>query len=356
VLITHSSPIFGVTLLGGDTAVTCFYVISGFLITLILHEKYQDLKAFYINRGLRIYVPYWTALVLSVILFLLIRSPSHDPDLQYARAFDAGDLLLLLWATISNLTLVGIDLIRYVVIEPTQSIVFPSFVHGVAGNGHNVLFVPQAWTLAIELQFYLVAPFLVRLRVSVLAVLTVVLLALQITITGRMHAEGLVFDNTAIFVLDLVYFLFGALAYHGYRTWRAAGIRESRKRWISGIMLIVGIVMVFAGAGVLRTLPNDDYNYFYLGMAVVLPFAFYLTKDSKWDSRVGDYSYLIYVFHFGVSALLVAVGITLSSLGLWVLIVTVAISTVFLRYVDAPLQRVRRRIAARSPKPELTVA
>ncbi len=62
VLITHSEPILGISLLNGDQAVTCFYIISGFLITLILCEKYADLRGFYVNRALRIYVPYLTAL------------------------------------------------------------------------------------------------------------------------------------------------------------------------------------------------------------------------------------------------------------------------------------------------------
>ena len=61
-------------------AVTCFYIVSGFLITLILNEKYMDnIKAFYINRGLRIYVPYLAALVFSFVVFALMTTPAHDP-------------------------------------------------------------------------------------------------------------------------------------------------------------------------------------------------------------------------------------------------------------------------------------
>ncbi len=41
VLITHSGPIFGVKLLNGDMAIHLFFVISGFLMSLILSEKYS---------------------------------------------------------------------------------------------------------------------------------------------------------------------------------------------------------------------------------------------------------------------------------------------------------------------------
>src|SRR5579872_4576618 len=47
-------------LMRGDLAVQIFYIISGFLIALILHEKYDRTQTwlFYSNRALRIYVPY----------------------------------------------------------------------------------------------------------------------------------------------------------------------------------------------------------------------------------------------------------------------------------------------------------
>jgi len=58
VLITHSQPIFEIFLLNGDLAVTLFFIISGFLISLAFEKKYKrNLAAFYINRVLRVYPP-----------------------------------------------------------------------------------------------------------------------------------------------------------------------------------------------------------------------------------------------------------------------------------------------------------
>jgi peptidoglycan/LPS O-acetylase OafA/YrhL len=114
VLITHSELLFGVRLLNGDMAVTCFYIISGFLITLILNEKYAITKVFYINRALRIYVPYFAALAFSIVVFMLIDNPNHDPTSTYSQAVDAHSWLWVTWSTISNFTLVGVDLTRYI--------------------------------------------------------------------------------------------------------------------------------------------------------------------------------------------------------------------------------------------------
>ena len=50
--------------MNGRMAVQCFYMISGFLISLVLSNKYDPSTAdgrrlFYSNRALRIFVPYW---------------------------------------------------------------------------------------------------------------------------------------------------------------------------------------------------------------------------------------------------------------------------------------------------------
>jgi len=49
----------------GAWAVQCIYMVSGFLISLVLSGKYDastpaGLRLFYTNRALRIFVPYWT--------------------------------------------------------------------------------------------------------------------------------------------------------------------------------------------------------------------------------------------------------------------------------------------------------
>ena len=58
----------------GALAVFAFYVISGFLMTLILQEQYSfspaDLRAFWVNRVLRIYPPYYFACLASILLIL----------------------------------------------------------------------------------------------------------------------------------------------------------------------------------------------------------------------------------------------------------------------------------------------
>src|SRR5215472_9343580 len=75
-VVANHSGCFGGSycLMRGGLAVQLFYVISGLLIALILHEKYDRSKTwlFYSNRALRIYVPYlfvWTLCLAAIIPF-----------------------------------------------------------------------------------------------------------------------------------------------------------------------------------------------------------------------------------------------------------------------------------------------
>ncbi len=348
VLITHSELILGRGLLSGDMAVTCFYILSGFLITLILKEKYASTKAFYINRALRIYVPYLAALIFSVIVFWAIQDRYHDPTHTYRQATESGSWLWVIWSSISNLTLAGIDLTRYIGVQNDNSIVFPGFLHNGLGSGHAMLFVPQAWTLALELQFYLLAPFIVRLRVHWLAALTLAFLLGRTVIFNRIRQNGLPIDDAAIFPMQLQYFLLGSLAFHGYRALRAWAAPERIKRGLSAAFTLLAVAMIFKGLDVLHNSLRSTYDLFYVLFAATVPFMFYLSKDWKWDSRIGEYSYPIYVFHYAVAALLWKHA-TAPWVGEAVLVITLAICTVYIHVIDRPVQRIRSRIARRQP-------
>src|SRR5688572_32808603 len=86
VVIVHSAPLFGEIGpgttwnigLNGDMAVSCFFIISGFLITMILDEKYLNLRTFYLTRAVRIYAPYALALALAFVPYLVGLAPSRD--------------------------------------------------------------------------------------------------------------------------------------------------------------------------------------------------------------------------------------------------------------------------------------
>src|SRR5262245_36137963 len=64
----------------GSHAVQVFYIISGFLIALILSGKYADTPQgnwiFYSNRAVKIYVPYLAILAVTVVTWLIVFAAS----------------------------------------------------------------------------------------------------------------------------------------------------------------------------------------------------------------------------------------------------------------------------------------
>src|SRR5580700_8718570 len=71
VVVTHApgGTILGVRLLNGIVAVQSFYVISGFLITMILNERkqYRKISNFYLSRYLRLWPVYIIVALLSFL-------------------------------------------------------------------------------------------------------------------------------------------------------------------------------------------------------------------------------------------------------------------------------------------------
>ena len=74
----------------GLYAVNCFYVISGYLITLILHSTYNfELSRFALNRFLRLYPTYWFACFVGFIIISTSQAPTiFHPSYGISYSFD----------------------------------------------------------------------------------------------------------------------------------------------------------------------------------------------------------------------------------------------------------------------------
>src|SRR4051812_12204113 len=73
VVLNHVGGVHGYVGMNGTLSVQIFYMVSGFLIALILATKYdtktpQGRRLFYTNRALRIFIPYWTVFFAALVL------------------------------------------------------------------------------------------------------------------------------------------------------------------------------------------------------------------------------------------------------------------------------------------------
>jgi peptidoglycan/LPS O-acetylase OafA/YrhL len=132
----------------GNAAVYCFFVISGFYMSLILNEKYLGAGAawrFYTNRILRLLPTY--LVVLAVVASY--RAFAHAE--QFHFLVDSSiNLLNRGLVVFANFTNIGIDHYRY------------SYEQMGLPNIEDWRLIPQAWSLEPELIFYAIAPFVLR--------------------------------------------------------------------------------------------------------------------------------------------------------------------------------------------------
>jgi len=348
VLITHSGPIFGITLLNGDMAITNFFIISGFLMALILDERYRSsIKKFYVNRFLRIYPPYIAALLFSIIFFFFYRNGAHNPWKFFNQFEHIGEFNA--FCAISNITMLGLDISRYINIDIT-GLIFPNFMHPHEGDSiHSCLFVPQGWTLALEIWFYLLVPFIFRWRTGLL-ILAVILIFIADYYTN-IKIRGI--DTLAFFPLALRFFLLGMIAFRLHKYYsqhQDSTLPSPKKRIIAFIGFLFCIVLVVYGRDIMIFIDNlkliDPYyrnSAYYLLFALSLPFAFSFGNNFKIDNALGEYSYPIYLFHYPIAKWAER---TLSDtyIGIASLVLTMVISAIYIYTIDPKIQSIRNKV------------
>jgi peptidoglycan/LPS O-acetylase OafA/YrhL len=278
-----------------DVAVQGFYIVSGFLITLVLHEKYSgSLWLFYSNRALRIFPIYWATMILYLIVDLLADhgafpaapaalEPYRIPTVtawmaQNGSALGPGSIISLI---LTNTLIFGQDFLAFIRKDGTFSIAPDLFYH-------LFIVIRVAWTLAIELGFYLIAPFLVR-RVSVMGWLIAALLLTQLICYKTWALDPGWYSR--IFPFALPWFLLGALAYHGYVRLRPHSKEQGVKRYAIAATLAVALL-----TAAYPWLPLARPLYLF-AVAFCLPGVVLLGRSNPLDKVLGDLSYPVYLIH-----------------------------------------------------------
>jgi peptidoglycan/LPS O-acetylase OafA/YrhL len=136
-------------------AVTLFFVVSGFLMSLILTEKYASRGRFYLNRLLRIFPPFWCAVIFTITIGVIIPSGFFREVVSNISAYyESGNLWATAYAATANTLLFGSAIGRRL-----GSPDYVDVIYSVAGRPEHsfnrMLFVPQAWTLPVELGFFI---------------------------------------------------------------------------------------------------------------------------------------------------------------------------------------------------------
>ena len=108
---------------------------------------------------------------------------------------------------------------------------------------HNFLLVPQAWTIGIEITFYLLAPFIVRKKISFIILLVLVSILLRVLL----YQNGLRHDpwSYRFFPTELLFFFLGTIAYHLYKKLDQENYKKSYLKIIYGFILLFILSFLF---------------------------------------------------------------------------------------------------------------
>lgn len=338
VLALHCNTIFGLTFVGGEVAVQAFYMISGFYMALVLDGKYnatnwKGYKLFITNRLLKLYPIYWLTLLsviaLGVLTYLIFKS-TYIFD-YYVNHDNLLTPINWIYITFSNIFILGQDLLFYIGYNES-GYYFQTAYKDAATSLHRFLFIKQAWTISLEIYFYLMVPFLNKIKSSILVVSVVALFL------ARFYSYYLGHHNLPwtyqFYIFELGFFLTGLLMFRWHK---------QNKQWIAtlGFQKLILPFSVFATI-IFQFIGADSIikNYVYLGLfATAIPFIFERTKNNKLDRLIGETSYPIYMIH-GLIGLLALLIIPKSNLwfGTIVLIISLILSIIFnqtiLKYIE----------------------
>jgi peptidoglycan/LPS O-acetylase OafA/YrhL len=285
VLIAHGSFLF--IFVGAENAVQLFYVISGFLISFVLTDtsSYRHVGVFWLNRALRLYPIYFV-----VALFTLAARYVYPGHLAQ---FPQIPLLAQIYLVIINFTIIGQDWLMFMGVRH-DTLQLTGHFQDSDFNLYEMLLVPQAWTIGVELSFYAVAPFIVRRPFVLLA-----LFLASVTARGFSMYDGFGLEDPwtyRFFPFELALFIAGA-ASHQLLLPRAKKLVEllpqfHLERVVSASCVVVCLLYFLVPLTEWIKLPMLHILVF-----SSLPFLFIFQDKSPIDQWIGDLSYPLYIGH-----------------------------------------------------------
>lgn len=296
----------------GVIAVIGFYLISGYVMAGLIRRHYNQpakAPAFYLDRALRLLPQYFTYLGLVLAWHLYTNTENY----YLSHAPTAGDI-------INNLLIVPLNYYMW------------------NGSEHYTL-IPPAWSLGAEIQFYLIAPFLLflpkHLLIAGVLSLGVYLAALANLINSDWYGYRLLPGVLWIFLL-------GAFMEHLHE--------QKQHTQAAAVATLVVILATIALAtlqhfGALKH-PFNAETLLGLILGVSLLHTLATRPRTHWDDRAGDLSYGVFLNHYLLLWAIYPQGVSLQQLPVF-LLTSIALAWLTQRHIEQPLLKWRKKI--RSP-------
>jgi peptidoglycan/LPS O-acetylase OafA/YrhL len=262
----------------GTNAVTFFFVLSGFIITLLLvREKREtgnvDIRKFYLRRIFRIWPLYYLIIIVGLVVFPIVFSIKQQGSL-----FAGYD------------TLNTVDYLGYF-----------SFLANLGKTGvlSNVLIISFTWSVSVEEQFYIFWPWVLKkLKKPIYGIASVALAFFLVRYVPYYILKSKDLHNY------LMYFRFDCMAIGGI----AAILFTSKIDWIDRYLTQRWALKSLAGVCIVLTLmPSflsenylvEIYSVFYGLLLLALGMQAHRVQwlNHPWLRHLGKISYGIYMYN-----------------------------------------------------------
>lgn len=331
--------IMHVPVLGGY-GVFAFFILSGFLMTTIMHNAYgytlPGLKAYASNRFLRLYPMYWAVLLFSVLVILFVSEPMSTSFKN----------LLYLPSTLPE-------------ILANASMIFANPFPG----AEQPRLSPPTWALTIEIFYYLC----IGLGASRSKLHCLVWLGLSLGYYAYTYIAKLPGDYRYGHILAAsLPFCLGSMLFF----YKDAINNIIVKGRLSHPVLLMGLysahAFFFSVNAYYKPFSISPllgkigfYSNILLACLVVIGLFFHgkRTFNKKWDKFFGDYSYPIYLLHWQCALLFcyLVYGETKNGINVEGFIVflggtgvTLLVSALLIWLIDGNIERIRSRIRQRT--------
>ena len=313
----------GIPWLGGY-AVFAFYMLSGYLMTMIMQRTYgytaSGIAKYSLNRFLRIYPLYWLAGLITLVLIYSLGE-------AYVSTYHKAMLYPIAWT----------DIIKNVFL------LFP--------NLETVRLVPPAWALTVELCFYI----LIALGLSKHA--KIALVWLGISVVYHMVAWSTGWDRYfSVFAASLPFALGSVLYFYRDRLLQKCfGDTQNLSPYLPLLLLLLMAINWYIGF--LLTRSHELFFYTNIMLCALMLLVLSRYKSLPWlskkaDAYWGDFSYPIYLMHYQVALLVMysmqQFGFDMSRPSITLMWLTIPfvflVAWLLMLLVERPIERVRSRV------------
>ena len=296
---------------GPVLSVKFFFLLSGFYMSLVLDTKYKESYWRFIKaRFFKIYPLYFLVLV---FVFMFDEDFINRTYISPLATLDLGSIIMVL---ISNFTLIGSDLLDFIYSscsvqgENSSVMLLKEYIPENCSSLGRFLVVAPAWSLGIEVVFYLIAPILLKSPwVGILSLFF-------ISMSSRLFLFGIGYHNIDwdrhFIISEMVYFSFGMMSYQLFK------IIPERMFTLGLKILATSVIFswtTFYSYIYIKNVNLGDRQIwttlfhwsFIVVVTTLVPFLFELSKNNKFDQFAGELSYPVYISHYAVLTIILPI-------------------------------------------------